>query len=262
MANVLGNLIQEQGQGWAYDPQNGETLVRRWKGTKQFAEAYYNQLKGQSGVLSVSIDQDGESPIYVVTARYGQVQAGAETDGTIPYFWELAGNMIDKSIFDNPKFLSGQAVNTGATPPVYISFDQVNVVKEAIQNNTSGEELSSLYAGWSETQKNLWSELIQGRETYQVSSWALRINRTFSSLYSNTIPTTNVGKVYTYAQIQSEAATISSPISIAINSNIPTGGEWLKQAPILTELSNRKLQMTQEWWWADSWSAFLYDAAT
>lgn len=262
MAEFLGSQIVEQGDDWGFDRQSGFTLIRRWRGNKQWADAYLNTLANDANVLRARRTQDGDSPVYTVTAEYGQIQTQAETDGTIPYFWELAGNMIEKSIYDNPKFYSGQSVNTGATPPIYISFDQVNVVKDAIQNNTSGEELSSLYSGWTETQKNLWSELIQGRDTYQVSSWALRINRTYSSNYSNTIPTTNVGKVYTYAQIQAEAASIVSPISVAIHSNIPSGGEWLKQAPVLTELSSRKLQLTQEWWWADSWSAFLYEAAT
>lgn len=262
MATVLGNLITEQGQGWAYDPQNGETLVRRWKGTKQFAEAYYSQLKSQSGVLSVSIDQDGESPIYVVTARYGKVQEGAETDGTIPYFWELAGNMIDSSIFNHPKFYSGFTVDLGATPPQYISFDQVNQVKEAIENNLTGSALSAEYNSWTTTQQELWKELIQGNETYQVSSYVLRLNRTFSSLYSNTVPTTDVGNLYTYAQIQTEASSISSAISVAVDSNVPSGGYWLKQAPVLSELSNRKLQLSQEWWWSDNWSTVLYDLKT
>jgi DNA gyrase inhibitor GyrI len=103
---------------------------------------------------------------------------------------------------------------------------------------------------------------MSGRETYQTSSYVLRINRTFSSLYENTVSTTDVGKLYTYAQIQSEASSIASPISNAVNANTPSSGYWLKQAPVLSELSNRKLQLNQEWWWSDTWSTVLYDLKT
>lgn len=242
MANVLGNLIQEQGQGWAYDPQNGETLVRRWRGIKQYAEAYYSQLKGQAGVLSVSIDQEADSPIYVVTARYGQVQAGAETDGTIPYFWELAPTLIERSVF-----------NFGAYST--LTKEQKTAVRKAFEENTENPTFADPNKA---LQEQLYGLLVDGEETYQATTFVLRLNRTHSSAYSNTISTTDVAKLYTYAQIQSEASAITSPISVAINSNTPSGGYWLKQAPVLTELSNRKLQLTQEWWWSDNWSTILY----
>jgi O6-methylguanine-DNA--protein-cysteine methyltransferase len=195
--------------------------------------------------------------------RYGCIwidtRGAPETDASIPYFWELAGNMIDKSVFDHPKFYSGQAVDEGASPPIYMTFAQVTDVKQAIQDNLTGTPLSAKIATWTTKQVQLWSEIINGRETYQVSSYALRINRTFSSLYENTVSTANVGKLYTYAQIQAEASTVASPISNAVNANVPASGYWLKQAPVLSELSNRKLQMNQEWWWSDSYSQVLYD---
>jgi hypothetical protein len=263
MADFLGPYSWEQGQSKRWNPTSGEGLVRRWRGSLQMAQSYFNSLQGSPGVLDLSMDQDSDTPVYTVTAVFGLIQDGvAETDGTIPYFWELAGNMIDKSVFDHPKFHSGETIDTGATPPRYMTFSEVNDVKKAIQDNLTGSALSAKIGGWSVTQVKLWTELVNGRETYQVSSYALRINRTFSSLYQNTISTANVGKLYTYAQIQAEASSISSPISNAVAANVPTSGYWLKQAPVLAELSNRKLQLNQEWWWSDSYSQFLYDLKT
>jgi hypothetical protein len=260
MADFLGPYSWEQGQSKRWNPTSGEGLVRRWRGSQQMCESYFNSLQGTQGVLDLSMDQDGDGPIYMVTAVFGLIQDGvAETDASIPYFWELAGNMIDKSVFDHPKFYSGQAVDEGASPPIYMTFAQVTDVKQAIQDNLTGAPLSAKIATWTTKQVQLWSEIINGRETYQVSSYALRINRTFSSLYENTVSTANVGKLYTYAQIQAEASTVASPISNAVNANVPASGYWLKQAPVLSELSNRKLQMNQEWWWSDSYSQVLYD---
>jgi hypothetical protein len=139
--------------------------------------------------------------------------------------------MIDKSVFDHPKFYSGQAVNEGASPPIYMTFAQVTDVKQAIQDNLTGPPLSAKIATWTTKQVQLWAELINGR----------------------------VGKLYTYAQIQAEVSTVASQISNAVNANVPASGYWLKQAPVLSELSNRKLQMNQEWWWSDSYSQVLYD---
>ena len=242
MAEFLGSQIVEQGQQWAWDQQTGDTLIRAWRGSQQWATAYHNSLKGAAGVLRTRLSQDGDGAVYIVTAEYGQIQQQAETDGSIPYFWELAGNMIEKSVYEHPAFDA-------------LTAAQKLVVKTAIDENTASPTLDA-------TQQLLYDEIINGREAYQVSSYVLRINRTHSSLYANTISTANVGKVYTYAQIQAEASNIASPISVSINSNVPSSGAWLKQAPILTELSNRKLQMTQEWWWSDNWSTVLYDAAT
>lgn len=242
MAEFLGSQIVEQGQQWAWDQQTGDTLIRAWRGSQQWATAYHNSLKGAAGVLRTRLSQDGDGAVYIVTAEYGQIQQQAETDGSIPYFWELAGNMIEKSVYEHPAFDT-------------LTAAQKLAVKTAIDENTVSPTLDA-------TQQLLYDEIINGRETYQVSSYVLRINRTHSSLYANTISTANVGKVYTYAQIQAEASSIASPISVSINSNVPSSGAWLKQAPILTELSNRKLQMTQEWWWSDNWSTVLYDAAT
>lgn len=243
MAEFLGSQIVEQGDDWGFDRQSGFTLIRRWRGNKQWADAYLNTLANDSNVLRARRAQDGDSPVYTVTAEYGQIQTQAETDGTIPYFWELAGNMLDKSSYENPAF---DALTTA----------QKAEVKKAFEENTENPTFGNA------TQDLLYDVLINGRETYQVSAYALRINRTYSSNYSNTIPTANVGKVYTYAQIQAEAASIASPISVAIDSCIPSGGAWLKQTPVLTELSNRKILQTQEWWWSDGWSTTLYEAAT
>ena len=248
MAEFLGSQIVEQGQQWAWDQQTGDTLIRAWRGSQQWATAYHNSLKGAAGVLRTRLSQDGDGAVYIVTAEYGQIQQQAETDGSIPYFWELAGNMIDREVASNPAF------------DALTNFEKAGV-KNAIADNLDGANLETAYAAWSDLQKSLYDTLLN-QETYQVSSYVLRINRTHSSLYANTISTANVGKVYTYAQIQSEASSIASPISVSINSNVPSSGAWLKQAPILTELSNRKLQMTQEWWWSDNWSTVLYDAAT
>lgn len=242
MAEFLGSQIVEQGQQWAWDQQTGDTLIRAWRGSQQWATAYHNSLKGAAGVLRTRLSQDGDGAVYIVTAEYGQIQQQAETDGSIPYFWELAGNMIEKSVYEHPAFDA-------------LTAAQKLAVKTAIDENTASPTLDA-------TQQLLYDEIINGREAYQVSSYVLRINRTHSSLYANTISTANVGKIYTYAQIQVEASSIASPISVSINSNVPSSGAWLKQAPILTELSNRKLQMTQEWWWSDNWSTVLYDAAT
>lgn len=249
MAEFLGSQIVEQGQQWAWDQQTGNTLIRSWRGSQQWATSYFNSLQGQAGVLRTRLSQDGESAVYIVTAEYGQIQQQAETDGTIPYFWELAGNMIDKSVYDNPVFDS-------------LDYAAKASVRATFEDKIEGSELDTIYNAWTELQKFLYVELIQGNSTYQVSSYVLRINRTHSSLYANTVSTADVGKLYTYAQIQAEASSIASPISTSIDSNVPSSGAWLKQAPILTELSNRKLQMTQEWWWSDNWSTVLYEAKT
>jgi hypothetical protein len=244
MAEFLGPYSWEQGQSKRWNPTSGEGLVRRWRGSFQMAQSYFNSLQGSSGVLDLSMDQDADTPVYTVTAVFGSIQEGVpETDASIPYYWELPGNMIERSIFSHPNF-SGAGTLTDAK-------------RDAVR--TAFEDKTGQGSSWNALQISLWSELTKGRETYMTPSFALRVTRTFSSLYANTIPTTDVFKLYTYAQVQAEASAISSPISTAIDANIPSGGYWLKQPPVLREISNRKLEMTQEWWWDNNWSQVAYD---
>jgi hypothetical protein len=247
MADFLGPYSWEQGQSKRWNPTSGEGLVRRWRGSQQMCESYFNSLQGTQGVLDLSMDQDGEGPIYIVTAVFGAIQDGVpETDASIPYFWELPGNMVERSIFSHPNFTEDGTLT--------------DAEREAVR--TAFEDKTGQGAGWNALQISLWSELAKGRETYMTPSFALRITRTFSSQYANTIPTTDVFKLYTYAQVEAEAASIASPISTAIDANIPSGGYWLKQPPVLRELSNRKLELNQEWWWDPNWSQVAYDLKT
>jgi len=247
MAEFLGPYSWEQGQSKRWNPTSGEGLVRRWRGSFQMAQSYFNSLQGSAGVLDLSMDQDADTPVYTVTAVFGAIQEGVpETDASIPYYWELPGNMIERSIASHPKFTNSDTMSTA----------QRDAVTKAFEENTGEVE------AWSDLQKLLYGELSKRRETYMTPSFALRVTRTFSSLYANTIPTTDVFKLYTYAQVQSEASAISSPISTAIDANIPSGGYWLKQPPVLREISNRKLEMTQEWWWDNNWSQVAYDLKT
>ena len=247
MADFLGPYSWEQGQSKRWNPTSGEGLVRRWRGSQQMCESYFNSLQGTQGVLDLSMDQDGDGPIYIVTAVFGSIQDGVpETDASIPYFWELPGNMVERSIFSHPNFTEDGTLT--------------DAEREAVR--TAFEDKTGQGAGWSALQISLWGELTKGRETYMTPSFALRITRTFSSQYANTIPTTDVFKLYTYAQVEAEAASIASPISTAIDANIPSGGYWLKQPPVLRELSNRKLELNQEWWWDPNWSQVAYDLKT
>jgi hypothetical protein len=247
MADFLGPYSWEQGQSKRWNPTSGEGLVRRWRGSQQMCESYFNSLQGTQGVLDLSMDQDGDGPIYIVTAVFGAIQDGVpETDASIPYFWELPGNMVERSIFSHPNFTEDGTLT--------------DAEREAVR--TAFEDKTGQGAGWSALQISLWGELTKGRETYMTPSFALRITRTFSSQYANTIPTTDVFKLYTYAQVEAEAASIASPISTAIDANIPSGGYWLKQPPVLRELSNRKLELNQEWWWDPNWSQVAYDLKT
>jgi hypothetical protein len=112
MADFLGPYSWEQGQSKRWNPTSGEGLVRRWRGSRQMCESYFNSLQGTQGVLDLSMDQDGDGPIYIVTAVFGAIQDGvAETDASIPYFWELPGNMVERSVFSHPKFTESWNIN-------------------------------------------------------------------------------------------------------------------------------------------------------
>jgi hypothetical protein len=264
MAVFLGPTIIEQAQKWGWDRASGDLLVRSWRGSLFDIQSLRNSLKSQNDptLLSMTLDSDGESPVRTLEARFSQIQEGqTETDGTVPYSWELAGNMIEISIRSHPNFKSGESIPNPNPDLIQMTWLEVNTVMKAYENIDSDPDPD--ISGYTLKQKQLFNLLVSGVEFYQVSSWVLRLTRTFSSSFATSVPVDNVGNVYTYAQIQTEANTvISAPISNAVNASVPSGGEWLKQAPTISEISNRKVQWTQEWWYAVDWSSLLYDAKT
>ena len=82
MADFLGPYSWEQGQSKRWNPTSGEGLVRRWRGSQQMCESYFNSLQGTQGVLDLSMDQDGDGPIYMTFAQVTDVKQAIQDNLT------------------------------------------------------------------------------------------------------------------------------------------------------------------------------------
>lgn len=218
----------------------GYSSVFIYRGLRSEIEAAFATLT--VGAQSANIRSEGSGPMATLTVNFGNAMDGTQgnQDNLVTTTWTLAGNSLEKQLFSHAKFA---ALTTAEQDALRAFKNGTSTVTTGI---TSSDGLLFL------------AEIRKGTEGYQLSQYVLRQVKIIDPAWTSQIGVSNVGKYYaTTAALLAAEPTIPTII-------IPTfpDGMWLKQTPTIAQQSNGKFESSQEWWYAVTWSALLYDQAS
>lgn len=255
-----------------WDYRSGDTLQRRYRGTR--AECDAAAVSVRAAKQRYSIEQP-EYAGYAILNVFASVEDDADPAQPLSSEWELVGEDLEKTIWMHPKWLA--IAKRIRDEDGEVASDEIALARSMIEALARGETKFTLASGeeialskayimadiWAEglstTQTTNLSQLIDdvcdGVESWPVSRYVLRHSSVVSASTTIRLNYVGVGKMYTTAKI-----TRTEDIDQVILGTLPAG-YWLKRTPTLRTSGSAKYQITQEYWHADDYSEFLYDAA-
>lgn len=232
------------------DPVTGRTFTYRWKCPLAIKDTFVNALEGEG--YAVTASPDGETGWYIVSARSGGAEPG---DETVNEQWSLNGNNLEKSIWNIPKVVAmfAQFLDVNGYPkPEYFQR------KRDIEDIVEGTKFVSSLSWWA-TASSDWKKLVRavmrGEEAKPIGQYVAQRTRIYPRF--SIIPKAvmdNVNGVYTQAAFL-RVEVVPSEWQLIL----PTPGYWVKQPPEITQATNGKWTVVNEWWHVDTYDDFLYD---
>jgi hypothetical protein len=255
-----------------WDPRAGDTLQRRYRGTR--AECEFGAVSLRALKTRYSIEQP-EVGGYAVLNVFASVDDDADPSVPLSSEWELVGEDLEKSIWVHPKWIAIAAKlrvgKDGESWWVAYFRSQIETLargeatftdREGVEFDLSRASIISdvdAIAGLTTAEERnlgqLIDDLCDGVESWPISRYVLRNSKIVAANTTIKLSYTGVGKMYTTAKLSR-----TEDIDQVILGTLPTG-YWLKRTPTLRVSGSAKYQMTQEWWHADDYSKFLYDLA-
>ena len=230
----------EQPQRYGWD-ESGPYLVRTWHGTRAEIVAQYVICiaAGATGEVKQGIGTD------ILEARYSEPTTGPGSPETVINTWEFFANVIEKDVLQ-------------------ADLATINAISDAdrntIQKWTDPDNEPSL----SGTAQTVYRLMSKGVKSVRVNQPVLRHTQTVGDSYSVKASLTNVGKVYTTAQLQSAE---DLPSDVLFNLPSDTSNHtgmvygWLKMHPTVRLAARQKTQIEQEWEYG-LYSTTLYTQVT
>ena len=248
----IGTYV-EQPQERAWDSRRGYVTTRKFEGTASSLETLATTLASQGYSWNIQY-----GPVCKLTASISadfDSGSGSVTEvETVVDTWELSANVAEKDILN-----SESALVTTAQADLRTLRDILDGKKD-IDLLTSSDVTTS--AGW-----KLALLISQGVKSTIVYQPILRHTQTASNGWTVPNSLTNVGKVYTTAQLLSaENVPVSLNNNLTASSSVTrtdTGTDivytygWLKTHPQIVDAAFQKIQVVQEWQWG-LWSTDLY----
>lgn len=261
-----------------YEPGKGWKTIQRYRGTVTQLAAVVSDL--QFAGCQFHLDPESEDHnYYTLTVTFG---AGAYNGGNPPDpgeplsdQWELDVNDLEKSLWEFPTIIAefekilSYAGAPDADPPIPSGANILKQIKKQIQDTVEGTSedpdvlitvpvLPAPYTINVTLLLNFMGQLVRGVEAFTVSQLVLR--RTMQIAPNCTIKASlaNVGKIYAASAI---ATAYGIPNTIRFG--LPTTGYWLKRSPTVSGPGkDGRWTIKQEFWWAETYSTFIYSAAS
>lgn len=220
------------------DPIRGTQIGLRFRGRKADCDAYQAGYILDGLITDNQPDPDGAYGILTVWL-------GAETTqpaGTpLVNKWDLLGQDVDISAYNAPKVREAFPSAT-AEQKANLRAD----LEAIFRGETTAAEFLAQFTG---TQlaavTGLLSDISTGQDTFPSTQYVLRWTRILAS-NSTVKPTlTNVGRVWTTAELQS-----AEPIPATLKFGLPDG-YWRKRTPTTEQTSSVQWTTTIEWEWSD-----------
>jgi len=245
-----GENIQELAKKIINSPQRGYTTVRTFRGREEYINAKAAELFSLGYQTQVT-----EGPLYQLEATIGsEVDSGGTPDtGELVVQWELLQTPQEKEILKS----NSVAVN-------YMPAHYKKIIEDSIKNQTGELALpveDGVVNGISLENhriaaRQLWDLMMHGYTTTITYQPTLRRTVTPYINYPLTGFVSNVGKIYrtnTLISVENIPAnfayvlpTDEDPAAATVDGlNLKWG--WLKQSTSVLQISNQKLQVSQDW---------------
>lgn len=237
----------EQGKKKQFVRGGAESELWSYRGPKAAVAALYDAFKSAALIdpTIAVIDYDEGRGLSTLTVNKATEQAllGVSNSNGITTVYELIPNEFSK----RPELAPYMAdVGSGA-----ITRDEIRAAYNAHADQTVNDE-TTLVARYGLSGKSLvlFRILESGIEEYIESAYVLRETKVVSGRNAVRANFDNVNRVD------------NPPENAATNTLIGNlgerGGEWLKKAPSIRQITKTKWSVVTEWWWANKWDYYLY----
>ena len=236
-----GNVsVVEQDPELEWSSTTGFRATRKFRGLKEDILGMVPMLQMAGFSFRISPDEDGPMSECVMTAPDAQAGADASAETELTPLWTVAGNDIEKDLESHPKWID-LAVSTREN-----LRDFKNGSKKEGDVVVAEADLTSSDAA------DFYDLIKAGTTSYTISQIVVQRTMTVSPSYAGAIAMTNVNRIYSKAGLTS-AESIPGTIVFSL-----LAGYYLKRTPTITQQPNGRFQITNEWWYADTWSTLLY----
>lgn len=231
-----------------WTPRTGRVTEPRTKLLNASVAAHTASLRAAG--YSYEVEPLGESPYSIVTTL--AVAEDATPTTILADLWEIDGNDLEKSIWELPAVKTQMERTTDLEERARIRYNIEQFVKgEATDGATTPANFdSSVYTA-------LIKSLLSGVESFPVSTYVLRRTITVPAGTTLSPVFTNSNRIYTTAALLAFETTIPSNL----RSDLP-GGFWQKKTPTAGQQSDGRWQYRVEYWYAEDFDEFIYEAAT
>lgn len=247
----------EQGMSREYDPNQGFSSIRRFKGPQTAIELKEQELQSEGYTTRIT-----EGPVWELEARIAQDvrSGGGPTSETPVDTWELFANQSEKDIL-----LSTSAAVSGLVNADLLWLRELLEGKlEISQYQTETPAFTSPGSG---NPAALFAHIMAGMKSVLLYQPILRHTRTVSRAYEIPYSLAGVGQVYSSARLASDnsvPSSVANQLQASSYSDRTVGGYtmrlylgWLKTYPQITVAAYGKSQIVSEWQWGE-WSTLFY----
>lgn len=249
MAKHIGTysgIALQPRQRWS--PRNGLLSEPRTKLLNSAVASYTAALRANG--YAYEVEPIGESPHSIVTTLNVDEGSGPET--ILNDLWELDGNDMEKSIWELPKIRR----ELEKTLDVW-ERAQVRANIEALVRGDSEDGATTPSNFDPAVYTGLISSLISGVEAFPISTYVLRRTLTLPALTTLAPGFANSNRIYTTAQLLA----FETSIPTNLGNTLPTG-YWQKKTPTASQQSDGRWVYRVEYWWAEEYDPFIYEAQT
>lgn len=266
-----GPSVQKKSQ--SYDPSMGWFTTLKYRGTEASLQSKVAELVAVGAKMRLDPESESDG-YYTITADIPTaVFGGTTTDPALPVGikWWLEGNDLEKTLWEHPRMVA-ELVKIK-------NYIESVTFKKFLDEYISGSLAATYYAQAALGFDIIVTDTIRkkylldvtvlkefcfarsaGVEAYPASQYVLRRVIEIPPLSSIVPSFINVGKMFRPATLIA-AETPNGLIPRLIASINTIGGYWLKRTPKDEPGTGANRLITQEYWQADNFSAFVYGAA-
>lgn len=253
MSDFFGEGLSQLQSEFGFDPKTGDTEIKRWRGTpSQVASQFVvTKLLG----LRSGVSEEDEGGYHILSVWYGATET-QPPDVPLSDIWSLEGNQLEKSLWELDK-VQDQFDGWSTADIVALKADVEQVLAGS---GAVADILGGLPPGTDATViEGLIKALARGIESKSISQFVLKRVLTVVSTTSIKPAYDGVNKVITTANLEAGVDPGAPSIPSTLLFVLPDG-YWLKQAPTVTRKTSTTWELTQEWWHADKYDTFVYEA--
>jgi hypothetical protein len=221
--------------------------LRRREQAVTLAQAY------MAAGMRASVTQEGESPIWRVTAEIDGDPSNPDPELDLQNTHELRVNVLNPDIKTN---LVLQSQFTGGAVAAISAVEKIsNDRKSGKLTNYNAAVDAVLASSDIETADvgialSLLDELLQGADTFVDFQYVYSHTFNFGAFLDKVSDYSNVGCIFTSSQI--------TAIEKVPEENVLPDGEWIKLPPERTDMIGGRTLLKYEYWWAQGWSRLRY----